>query len=90
MDDCPQKDARVLDELLTDGSIVLFHQISRQLMTLNPTAALIWDCCDGTHTPAAIATELRQLFPDVPGVLDDVIGVLADLREKGMLGADGQ
>lgn len=89
MDECPQRDACVLDELLTDGSMVLFHKISRQLMTLNPTAALIWDCCDGTRTPAAIAEEIRQLFPDVPSVLDDVIGALADLRDRGMLSADG-
>lgn len=89
MDEYPQRDARVLDELLADGSMVLFHKTSRQLMTLNPTAALIWDCCDGTCTPAAIAAEIRQLFPDVPAVLDDVIGVLDDLRDRGMLSADG-
>lgn len=54
-------------------------------MTLNPTAALVWDCCDGTHTPAGIAAELRGVFPHSPTVAEDVAAILADLRNRGML-----
>lgn len=75
----------MLDELLADGSMVLFHTASRQLMTLNPTAALIWEYCDGAHTEAAIASEISALFPNTPTVADDVTAILRNLRSRGML-----
>jgi hypothetical protein len=81
----PRKNSRVMDELLADGSMVLFHTASRQLMTLNPTAALIWEYCDGTHTETSITSELLALFPDAPTVAGDVNAVLRDLRARGML-----
>lgn len=72
------------DELLSDGSMVLFHVASRQLMILNPTAALIWECCDGTYTHAKIAAEIGAVFPDVPTVAADVTAILRRLGERGM------
>ena len=81
----PQRDPRVLDELLADGSMVLFHTLSRKLMTLNPTAALVWECCDGEHTEEAIAAEVQAVFPQATGVADDVAAVLGDLRAREML-----
>lgn len=82
----PTKDALVRDELLADGSMVLFHPQTRQLVTLNRTAALVWEYCDGQHSEAAIADELLSVFPDATTVADDVAAVLAELREGGMLG----
>jgi hypothetical protein len=84
----PLRDPCVLGELLADGSMVLFHTISRQLMTLNPTAALVWEHCDGAHTPALITAELGALFPDVRTVAADVSSILRQLREQGMLRYD--
>ncbi len=85
----PQKSDRVRDQLLADGSMVLFHTASQQLMTLNPTAALVWEYCDGEHTSAMIAAEVREVFPAVATVADDVAAVLRDLHERGMLDASG-
>jgi len=84
----PTKAPGVLDELLADGSIVLFHTASRQLMTLNPAAALVWEHCDGAHTPSMIAAELGALFPDVASVADDVTSILRQLQARGVLGHD--
>lgn len=84
----PLKDPRVLDELLADGSMILFHKASRQLMTLNPTAALVWEHCDGEHTEASIAAELGELFPDANSVTDDVRSILRELQERQMLRRD--
>lgn len=78
----------MLDELLADGSMILFHRDSRKLMTLNPTAALVWEHCDGTHTPSSIAAELGALFPDAASVADDVRVILRQLREQRMLRDD--
>jgi len=89
MGDRPQRDAHVLDQLLADGSMVLFHQVSQQLLSLNPTGALIWEYCDGTHTPAGIAAEVQPLFPEASTLSSDVTDLLGRLQGLGMLRADG-
>ena len=81
----PIKNAQVRDELLADGSMVLYHSGTRELMTLNPTAALVWECCDGGHDEAAIAAEVREAFPDVATIEHDVAALLHDLSTRGML-----
>src|SRR5947199_474516 len=86
----PLKNPRVSDELLADGSMVLFHSASRRLLTLNPTAALVWDYCDGSHSPAAIASAVTSVFPHVASVPDDVDRILVDLREHGMLSDESE
>lgn len=80
-----RKDERVLDELLADGSMVLFHGASRKLVTLNSTAALVWEYCDGAHTEAEIVDEVRMVFPHITTIARDVTAVLADLRAERML-----
>lgn len=81
----PERDARVLDELLADGSLILFHTGTRVLMTLNPTAALVWELCDGRHDPPALIAEVQAVFPDITTVDADVHTILTDLRTRGML-----
>jgi hypothetical protein len=81
----PSKASGVLDELLADGSMVLFRPQGQQIITLNPTAAFIWDCCDGAHTIAAIAGEVRELFPDAPAVEREIGALLDQLRAKEMI-----
>lgn len=86
-DDCggPVRDSAVLSELLADGSMVLYHTASRRLMTLNPTAALVWEHCDGTLTHGEIAAELREVFPGSATLDEDVAGILSELRGRHML-----
>ncbi len=81
----PQKAAPVADELLADGSMVLYHSLRKEIMTLNPTAALIWECCDGAHSLAMIATEVRELFPEAENAADDIRLLLQELRLHGMI-----
>lgn len=83
----PTRAAVVLHEVLADGSAVLYHTTSRQLMTLNPTGALVWELCDGALSTDEIAAEVRSVFPEVPSVDADVDAVLAQLRIRGMLTA---
>jgi hypothetical protein len=85
----PRKAACVQDELLADGSMVLYNTCKRELLTLNPTAALIWECCDGTHHIPAICAEIREVFPDIANVEDDVLRILQDLIERGMIVDEG-
>jgi coenzyme PQQ synthesis protein D (PqqD) len=81
----PTKAAGVLDELLADGSMVLFSPRGQQIITLNPTAALIWECCDGAHSIAAIADEVREVFPDAPAIERETSALLDALRAKGVV-----
>ena len=80
----PRKNACVHDELLPDGGMVLYHSCLQQIMTLNPTAALVWECCDGEHSVAMIAQEIRDVFPEAPNVEADILAVLQELIEHGM------
>ena len=54
---------------------------------LNPSAALIWDCCDGHHGIDEIAQALRDHFsvPAERDVLGDVRSTLDALAAKGLL-----
>jgi hypothetical protein len=81
----PTKAAGVLDELLADGSMVLFSPAGQQIITLNPTAAFVWECCDGAHAIAAIADEVREVFPAAPAVEREIGVLLGELRAKGVL-----
>ena len=84
----PVKHRHVRDELLADGRMVLFHPTSKRIVTLNPVAALVWECCDGRHSEGAIVDEVCSVFTDTARVQEDVRVVLEDLREKGLLEDD--
>jgi peroxiredoxin len=84
-DDRPVKHTCVEDELLPEGSIVLYNACSRQFVTLNQTGTLVWECCDGEHDAEAIAAEVRDVFPAAVGVEDDVRAVLDRLLQASMI-----
>lgn len=86
--DRPCKATGVHDELLADGSMVLYQAATNQLLTLNPTAAIVWEYCDGMHNLPTIVAEVSGLFPGVPTVVHDVAAILGDLRTRGMLRRD--
>jgi hypothetical protein len=55
--------------------------------TLNSTAALIWDLCDGTHSPSDIEAAVRRSFQVPPDrdLASDIAAILSSLSEKGLL-----
>lgn len=57
----------------------------------NPTAALVWDCCDGQTTAEQCVCRLRAAFaiPDEADVAADVRAVIDDLKGRGLLERDG-
>lgn len=85
MDDKPKrKDSLVLEEM--DDDIMLADFTGSQIHTLNPTAAAIWEMCDGEHTLEQIAGELADHYGiGVEAVLQDVEKVVGDFSEKGLL-----
>ncbi len=83
-DERPTKPRWVRDESVAWGT-VLYNIHTAHTMTLNATAALIWDYCDGQHDVASIAAELREVFPDAPDTESDLVGVLHKLMFAGMI-----
>ena len=65
--------------------MVLFSPERQQIITLNPTAAFVWECCDGMHTVAAITDEVREIFPGASAVEQEIGALLGELRAKGVV-----
>jgi len=84
----PRKAFDIHDELLPDGSMLVFNTVRQDVLTLNPTAALVWECCDGEHDEAAIVAEVRAVFPDAPDPARDVRDLLQRLHASGMLAGE--
>jgi peroxiredoxin len=86
-DSRPMRHGYVHDELLADGSLLLYNSCSRQVLTLNLTGALVWECCDGKHDVAGIVAEVDAVFPAAPTVDADVRGLLDSLLRGGLIAA---
>jgi hypothetical protein len=76
----------VHDELLSDGSMVLYNGCRHQMLTLNPTGVFVWEYCDGQFDVDAIIAELREVFPEATSVDVDVRQTLDALVQAGMIG----
>jgi len=66
---------------------VLYDNLSHSSHVLNETAEFIWNLCDGEHSIAELAVEVRAFF-DVPGDVDlegDIQSTLKILDKKGLL-----
>lgn len=81
----PTKRAGILDELLVDGSIVLYDAARRAIITLNPLAAYVWEGCTGAQDVRAILADAQALFPDTPQVEADVLAFLNDLHRADLI-----
>lgn len=81
----PRKRPCVHDELLTDGSIVLYNTCNSALVTLNPTGAIVWECCDGSHDLDMIAAEVREIFPTAATIERDVLALLQQMLGQGFI-----
>jgi hypothetical protein len=81
----PQARTSVADVEI-DGEAVLYDEQAEALHVLNSTAALVWACCDGSGSVAAIADDLAQAFGADPGkVLADVVELVRRFGRSGLL-----
>lgn len=74
----------VVEEM--DDELLVADFTGSKLHTLNATAAVIWELCDGERTDRQIAEELAG-YCGVPvsDVHGDVKETLAQFRDKGLL-----
>lgn len=70
-----------------EGETLLHDPTIQKVYVLNPTAALIWSLCDGTHTVEQMVDTVKTQFSqtasaDIP---QDVDQTLAWFNEYGLL-----
>lgn len=73
-----------------DDGLVVYDPARDMVHHLNPSAAVIFDLCDGTRDPAAIAGVLEQAYDLESPPLDDALTGLRDLAERELIRWDGQ
>jgi len=81
----PRQQDCVHDEMLADGNMVLYNGCRQQVMTLNATAALVWEYCDGEHDVEAIVSEIAGVFPSAPRPDADVRAMLDSFLQTGLI-----
>jgi hypothetical protein len=69
---------------VVDDQCLLYQAESDRIHFLNPTAALVFELCDGNHTVGQIATLVQEAYglPELP--LDEVRGCLERLQKMGI------
>ena len=76
---------------LLGDEILLFSQRARAMFRLNPSAALIWFCCEEGLNRQAIIAELRQMFKLPAAQAEkDVDAVLTEWGTRGLLAQDNE
>jgi hypothetical protein len=74
-----------------DGETLILDRKEGRLHQLNPTASLIWDCCDGKSNIAEIIDRLVTAYEvDSSTARKDVEEALLNLRSSNLLeGSEG-
>lgn len=69
-----------------DDDVVIVKQDGTKLITLNSTAAYIWEKCNGEMDASAIATELQEKFTaSYEKIYEDVVTVVKRLEDMSLL-----
>jgi hypothetical protein len=69
-----------------DGETILLHPTRNIIIYSNPTAALIWQLCDGIRTTNEIVELLSAAYPEAQDqIRTDVLETIQTLVEQGAL-----
>ena len=74
----PCAQANVVFRRLADEEWALFDPVAHHLHTLNLSAAVVWEYCDGTRSIDEVTTVVREAFGTVPGTTRDDVSRLVD------------
>lgn len=84
--DRPIRKPSVISKKLGSETVLYDHE-TRAIHALNPTAILVWELCDGRHSPEEIEHSLRAEFQaeERAGVLEDVRSIIERFHAEGLL-----
>lgn len=69
-----------------DGEIVLYDDGLRRFHRLNPTAATVWQCLDGSVALRDIAIDIAEIYDlEVATLLPQVVALTRSLAREGLL-----
>jgi len=72
-----------------DGETVLYEESADRVHSLNTTATLVWDLCDGKNEMEGMVKEVLARFEvDEATARSDVENILREFKEKGLLRGD--
>ena len=73
------------------GEYLIYSAAHKEIHVTNPTAQLIWELCDGTHTVDDISQELHAHFsiPLERDVIADIHNTLNIFKSKDLLENEG-
>jgi hypothetical protein len=69
-----------------DEEVLLFNPKTRETYVLNQMADVIWELCDGKHTPAGITDEIVDVLEvNSDQVRKDVLEVIKDFFDQNLV-----
>jgi len=69
-----------------DEEVLLFNPKTRKTYVLNQMADVIWELCDGKHTPAGITDEIVDVLEvNSDQVRKDVLKVIKDFFDQNLV-----
>lgn len=76
-----------VEEAPLQGEMMLFDAATSKFFVLNPTMAVTWQACDGSHSVEQIAEELSAKFSGIGAdqAIADVSKAVEELRGLGLL-----
>ena len=89
MDTSYPRQADGLEVNEADDGLVIYDPATDVVHHLNPTASLIFDLCDGTRTPGAIADAVAETFHLGDPPRDATLAGLGDLAARKLVHWDG-
>jgi hypothetical protein len=69
-----------------DDNVAIYDDVGQLLIMFNSSAAVIWECCDGTMTLDDMVRELVSSHPDdAAAIAEDVRMTLRKMVELGLV-----
>ena len=80
----PQR-AEGLETHVVADQVAVYDVPADRLHYLNPTAALVLELCDGSHSSLEIAAQVQKAYALPAPPFEEVNNCLADLRTTGLV-----
>lgn len=85
----PRRASQVEEKIQDSTPFTLLNKSTGAELTLDSTALLIWQLCDGSNSTTDIVTLLQETFPEASSIAGDVKQTLIGLVKEGYVVFDG-